>query len=557
MTGLASLKDFSREKDWEKPPRERLVTMPPTLPELTLGYWVIAWIEDNLRQPNGPRRGKRVQLLPSQAEYLLHLYAVDEEGHWIYNRAARRRAKGTGKSPFAAMQSLAELLGPTKFLDFDPRAPGGVIGEPVAMPLVNVAATSEDQTANTIRMVRAMANKNTTLAKKYSLQPMKTFIETPDGGILKQITSSATSAEGGELTAAIADETEHWTPNVGGKDLAETLDQNLTKTGGRLQETCNAWIPGVDSVAESTFDAWVLQEEGRTRADAQRILYDARIAPPDVDLTDGEQLMEALEFVYDDAYFANLNATKNKIWSPTYPVSRSRRFFLNQPNAAEDAWITLQEWSVMADPERELVPGEDIVLFFDGSKSNDHTALIGCCMSDGHIFTAGIWEPRGEPAQIDAQAVDSGVHKMHEFYNVVAFWADVREFESYVKTSWPEKWGDEYLVPAQKTGTAASPTAWDMRSHALEFARAAETCKTEIEDGKFTHDGNWTTSRHMGNARAVESKGHVTVKKESPKSPNKIDAAVCVIGARMLYRIVKASPEWEKYANRGDFVFFT
>ena len=553
---IESLKNFSREKDWEKPPRERLVTMPPCLPELTLGYSAIMWIEDNLIQPNGPRRGKRVQLLPSQAEYLLHLYAVDEDLNWIYNRAVRRRAKGTGKSPFAAMQALLELLGPVKPYDLDPWAPGGVVGEPVAMPLVNVAATSEDQTANTIRMVRAMANKNTKLASKYNLQPMKTFIETADGGILKQITSSATSAEGGELTAGIADETEHWTPSAGGPDLAETLDQNLTKTGGRLQETCNAWIPGVDSVAESTFDAWVLQEEGRTREDAQRILYDARIAPPDLDLTDGGQLLEALDFVYDDAWFANLNAIKNKIWSPTYPVSRSRRFFLNQPNAAEDAWITLQEWSVMADPERQLVPGEDIVLFFDGSKSNDHTALVGCCMSDGHIFTAGVWEPQGDPKLINTAAVDSAVHKMHEFYNVVAFWADVREFESFVKDSWPMEFGDKYLIDAQKSGTAASPVAWDMRSHALDFARAAEMCKTEIQDGKFTHDGNWTTSRHMGNCRAMESKGHITVKKESPKSPNKIDAAVCVIGARMVYRQVLQSDEWEKYSRRSDFVFY-
>lgn len=549
---------FDRHRDWEKPPRERLVTLPPDLPKLTLGYQVVKWIEDNLIQPNGPRAKRRVHLLPSQVEYLLHFYAVDENLEWIYNRAVRRRSKGTGKSPFAAMCALAELLGPVKPIALDPRAPGGVIGTNVSMPLVNVAATSEDQTANTIRMVRAMANQSTKLARDYELVPKKTFIETPDGGVLKQITSSATSAEGGELTAAIADETEHWTSSNGGPDLAETLDQNLTKTGGRLQETCNAWIPGVESVAESTFESWCLQEEGRLAHDhAQRILYDARIAPPGVDLTNEAELMAALEFVYDDAWFANLNATKNKIWSPTYPVSRSRRFFLNQPNAAENSWITLQDWSVMADPERKLVPGEDIVLFFDGSKSNDHTALVGCCMSDGHVFTAGVWEPTGEPKMIDFNAVDSTVERMFEFYNPVAFFSDVREWESYAKSLWPERYEDRLILDAQKGGAAASPVAWDMRSHALEFARAAEQCRTEIEDGKFTHDGNWTTSRHMGNCRENEFRGHISVKKESPRSPNKIDAAVCVIGARMVYHLVKKSPEWETYSQRGDFVFYS
>lgn len=554
---MIDLSNFDRHKDWEKPPRERLVTMPPDLPALTLGYGVVRWIEDNLRQPNGPRARKRVQLLPSQVEYLLHFYAVDDNLNWIYNRSVRRRAKGTGKSPFAAMCALAELLGPVKPFDLDPRVPGGVIGVPASMPLVNVAATSEDQTANTIRMVRAMANKNTDLSRRYALQPMKTFIETPDGGELKQITSSATSAEGGELTAAIADETEHWLPGGGGPDLAETLDQNLTKTGGRLQETCNAWIPGIESVAESTFEAWCLQEEGKlVHEHSQKILYDARIAPPGIDLSSEEELLSALEFVYDDAWFANLNSIKNKIWSPTYPVSRSRRFFLNQPNAAEDAWVTLQDWSVMADPDRELVPGEEIVLFFDGSKSKDHTALVGCCMSDGHVFTAGVWEPKGEPAIIDFDAVDSTVEKITEFYRVVAFFSDVREWESYAKTTWPQRYSDDLLIHAQKHGNAASPIAWDMRSHALDFARAAEQVHTEIKDGKFTHDGNWTTSRHIGNCRENEFRGHVSVKKESPNSPNKIDAAVCVIGARMVYHLVKKSPEWEEYKQQGDFVFY-
>jgi terminase len=55
----------------------------------------------------------------------------------------------------------------------------------------------------------------------------------------------------------------------------------------------------------------------------------------------------------------------------------------------------------------------------------------------------------------------------------------------------------------------------------------------------------------------VERRGHVTVRKESPKSPNKIDAAVCVIGARMVYRALLASPEWERLQNRGkDWVVF-
>lgn len=525
------------------PPRERLVTLPQVVPELTLGWEAVQWIGDCLVQPNGPRAGQNVTLVESQVRFLLHFYAVDDGGRWLYNRAVRRLAKGSGKSPFAAMIALFELLGPARLERFDPDAPGGVVGMPVSMPLVQVAATSEQQTANTMRMIRAMSHRRTKLAKRYGLEPGKTYIETPDGGKLQQITSSASAAEGAELTFAVADETEHWTPGRGGPDLAETLDQNLAKTGSRLMETCNAWVPGIGSTAETSFNAWAKQQEGLTRG-RQQVLYDARMAPPDTDLSDEDSLTSALKFVYEGLPWVDIEPIKERIWSPAYPVSRSRRFFLNQPNAEEDAWITLQEWSALADPDRHVLEGEEIVLFFDGSKSRDATALIGCRMSDGHVFTLGVWQPVAG-RNVDVDAVDSAVIRAFEQFKVVAFFADVREWESYTKMTWPDRFKDRLILWAVPHGKEPQPIAWDMRSHSYEFAEAAEMCLDEIQSHEFTHDGNWDVSRHIGNARRREYKGRISIRKESPDSPNKIDAAVCVIGARMVRRLVLASKEWE------------
>jgi hypothetical protein len=539
------------------PPRERIVTLPEGVPELTLGWGCIAWITDNLVQPNGPNAGLPFHLTRSQVRFLLWFYALDENGRWLYYRAVRRLAKGSGKSPFAAVVSLLELLGPVRLMSFDDTQPGGVVGMRVAMPLVQVAATSEDQTQNTMRMVRAMSHRGTALAKRYKLEVGKTYVETPDGGKLQQITSSATAAEGSELTFAVADETEHWTPSKGGPDLAETIDQNLTKTNSRMMETSNAWIPGVGSVAEMTFDAWCLEQEGETIGNTS-ILYDSRMAPPNTSLTDepgdGEiSITEALEFVYDDCWWVDIEPIKQKIWSPTYPVSRSRRFFLNQPNATEDAWVTLQEWSVLADTSKVVEDGEEIVLFFDGSKSRDATALVGCRMSDGHVFTLGVWQPKpGEP--VDTGRVDSAVIRAFAKYTVVAFFADVREWESFTKVSWPDMFKDQLVIWAIPHGKEPQAIAWDMRSHSYLFAEAAEMCLAEIQDGAFTHDGDWDTSRHIGNCRRAEFRGRGTVRKESKDSPNKIDAAVCVIGARMVRRLVLASPEWERHSARNVWV---
>ena len=467
----------------------------------------------------------------------------------------------THNSPFAAATCLFELLGPCRFDHFDMHAPFGVVAKPMSMPLVQIVATSESQTANTIRMVRAFCQKKGPLARKYDLEVAKTFIETPGGGKLQQMTSSAQSMEGGEVSFVVGDELEHWLPAQGGPAMLETIQQNAAKMGGRFMGTCNAWVPGEQSSAEAVFEAWCDQEDGLTRGKTKS-LYDARVAPPNTVLTDEPAegqvgLTEALQYVYEDCPWVNLEAIKEQIWSPEYPESRSIRFFLNRPNAAEASWITLEEWTQLRKPDRKVEPGERIVMFFDGSKSNDHTALVGCCMEDGHIFKIGHWKPEKPLGVVNVASVDAAVRKAFETYEVVAFWADVREWESFVRTSWPEDLGENLICHAVRGGMSASPIAWDMRSHSYQFAEAAEIAFAEIQQKTFTHDGDSAMGEHVSNCRVSEFRGRWSVKKESPKSSKKIDLAVCMIGARMLYRHVKDSKEWaDMNQPRGGWGIF-
>lgn len=250
---------------------------------LTLGWEAAKWAMTRLHQPNGPNAGEPWRFTRSQMDFLLHWYAVTEDGEWVYRHGVRRLAKGSGKSPFAAALALIELLAPVRLRGFDDDQPGGCVGKPVAMPLVQVAATAESQTANTMRMIRAFTPKKSRVVDEYNLDIGKTVFYTPDGGQLMTITSSATAAEGAESTFVVADETEHWTSSTGGIELAQVLDRNLRKSGSRMMETSNAWEPGADSVAESTWNAYVAQVEGRAKGDSL-ILYDARMAPPDTDL---------------------------------------------------------------------------------------------------------------------------------------------------------------------------------------------------------------------------------------------------------------------------------
>lgn len=535
-------------------PADRLVTLPDGIPPLTLGWGVAQWATTYLKQPNGANARQAFRPVDSQLRFWLWWYAVHEDGSWLFHRAVRRLAKGSGKSPFAAVQGLAEFCGPVRLLDFDPRAPGGCVGKPVDMPLVQVVATAEGQTENTMRMIRAFAPKGSRIAAEYHLDPGKEKYFKPPEGTLERRTSSFETAEGAEASFVIADETEHWRPGNHGPDLMSTLADNLAKSGSRLLETCNAWVPGHESVAESSWDAWVVQEEGRTRGDSQ-ILYDARIAPPETDMADEGSLAAALDFVYGDCWWADRRAIMGRIWDPASKPADSRRKYLNRPSVAEDAWMDPARWELLADASVQPEDGEPIAMFFDGSKSRDATGLVGCGIFTGHVFVLGCYEPdtsHDGDDEVPPAEVDGWVAAAFGKYSVAGFFGDVKEWESFVKVSWAEEYADRLLIKAVPGGKEPQPIAWDMRSHSYDFGLACELTEREILEQAFTHDGDSRLHRHVANARRRPNRwGSVSIGKESASSPNKIDLAVCMVGARMVRRLVLASKEWQREMRRA------
>lgn len=546
-------------------PSSRLSTLPPGEPDLTLGWEAILWAESVLIQPNGPRAGQKLQLTPDQMRFLLWWYALDDDGQWIFQHGVRRLAKGSGKSPFAAVLALIEFCAPVRLRRKDYRLPGGCAGRPVHMPLVQIAATAESQTANTMRMVRAFAPKGSPIVLEYGLDPGKTrYYKLPEG-TLEVITSSVTASEGAESSFIVADETEHWKPSNAGPELQATLEDNLAKSGSRMLETSNAWVPGIESVAEITWDAWVAQEEGKLRDESGLILYDARLAPPDTDLSDYDSLVDALRWIYGDCEWKrgpdgqiDVAPIVKRIWSPRAKPSESKRKYLNWPTVHEDAWVDPADWAALAGP-REVSATEEVVLFFDGSKSRDATAIVGCCVADGYVFVPTtvtgrptIWEP--DPSHdtediVPVEEVDLAVDHIFATRNVVGFFGDVQEWESFVKVEWPKRHRSNLRVLAVPGGKDPQPIAWDMRSNVHDFTRAAELVDAEVVDGMFAHDDNPILARHIANMRRRPNRYGVSVGKESPSSARKIDAGICVIGARMVRQRLMAAPAKKKHSG--------
>jgi hypothetical protein len=241
-----------------------------------------------------------------------------------------------------------------------------------------------------------------------------------------------------------------------------------------------------------------------------------------------------------------------RIWSPKSRPDDSQRKYMNRPTAAHDAWLSPEEWATLARPDIKVDPRDPVVLFFDGSKSRDATALVGCRVEDGHVFTLGVWEPdiRDPESTVDVADVDRVVELTFKNHQVVAFFSDVREWESFALTEWPRRYGERLDFWAAPSGRPPQVIAWDMRGHSYEFAKATEATHAEVvesfeavkagRDPMFTHDGHPATGRHMSNARRRPYRDAVAIGKETPDSSKKIDAAVCVVGARMVRRLALA-----------------
>jgi len=517
----------------------------------TLGWIVLDWIADNLIVPDGASDGEPLTFTREQAEFVLRLYEVDRrfEGPAIHGRAMRNarlirravlsRPKGWGKSPLVAALCLVEALGDVVMDGWD--ANGRPVGRPWASlgfkPKVQIVAVSEDQTANTWEPCLDMARRGP-VADNYDIDPMETFIAVPRG-IIEPVTSSGTSREGFRPVFSALDQTESWTPSNGGTKLASTIRRNLGKVNGCSVETPNAFEPGMNSVAEKSFAAYGLQQEGRTRLD-KGLLFDHREAPAETDPADEDSLRAGLAYAYGDSAdvhggWVNLDRLVAEYWDPDTDPQEARRYYLNQITHASDAFLSQPEWAGCADASKVVADRDVVTLGFDGSRGRakgkpDATALIGCRVEDGHLFEIGVWEAPDGPGQEKwtppLPEIEAAVADAFRRYKVVGFYADPsRDWRSHIN-AWEAKYGGKVKVKV----TAAHPFEWWMTGGRSGLnQRAIEDFEGAVRNGDLTHDGSFKLTQHMLNARRRIRHAKLALGKEHDYSPAKVDAAVAAV----------------------------
>lgn len=132
------------------------------LPERTLGWQIIDWIEGTATRPamlladEVDEDGNRMpfKLTREQKRFLLWWYAIDARGRFVYRDGVLQRIKGWGKDPIVAVIATVEFVGPCRFggwiTDPDEAADLGLeVGDPRGVDhpraWIQIAAVSKDQ----------------------------------------------------------------------------------------------------------------------------------------------------------------------------------------------------------------------------------------------------------------------------------------------------------------------------------------------------------------------------------------------------------------------------
>jgi hypothetical protein len=571
--------EFAEIIDWYRDLLER--TFPPTdlawepvrigptwqyengwvLPEFTLGWRILAWCGVWLRD----KHGRPWQFTPEQTRFVLWYFAIDpDSGDFLYHSAVLQRLKGWGKDPLAACLAVSGLFADVTFDHWDGDVPVGR-DEPSAW--VQIVAVSQEQTQNTMKLFPSLISAEA--RKRYGVQVGKLNVwGLGDTRQIQAVTSSPLAIEGPRPTQVIRNETQNWLAANGGHDMAGAIEGNAAKSEGgsaRMLDICNAYRPGRDSVAERVRDAWESTQGDKPQAREFGLLYDSLEAPPEAPLTP-DAAGGVVEAIRGDATWLSTKRIVASILNGANSASESRRKWYNQITAAEDARFDPNKIKACAVDDR-LQAGDEIVLFGDGSKSDDATGLVACRVSDGLCQVLHVQQPvKGRI--VDRDKLDSAVVDAMDDYDVIAFWFDPShakddEAEGDERFWWPlcDEWmgryGHRLKFWAVRTGDGKHAVAWDMTlsSRQALFVPAVEQLDADIETGAFRFTRSGWLQRHLTNAKRHPGRYGVSMRKEHRESAKKIDLAVCAAGARMLRRIVTLDRTKKKpRTNKAVFI---
>lgn len=494
---------------------------------------VPSWMESHCVIPDGDFRGDPFLLGDEQLVFVACHYTVKDSAKrgekaeaFVYRRSQLVRAQKWGKSPLIAAFVCVEAVGPVLFDGFASDGDvylcsdhgcgcgwsyayekGEPMGRPWATPLIQITATSEDQTDNTYGALRPMIE----YGPLADLIPHtgEEFIRLPGGGRIDVVTSKANSRLGQRVTFAPQDETGLWVKSNGGHKLATTQRRGLAGMGGRAIETTNAWNPAEDSVAQRTFEAV-----------AKDINKDFRLPPANLSFGDKRERRKIFQFNYAGAPWVSIEAVEAEAAElMVKDRAEAERFFGNRIVTADGSWVTEADWASKTAHSVVVAPRTKVVLGFDGSDNNDSTG-IRLETLDFYQFTPTYlsgndsrptqWHPAEWGGRVPRLEVAAAIDHIMNEYDVIRAYCDPMFWESEID-SWAGKYGDRKFIK------------WHT-NRISQMHASLERFRTDInnEDSPFRHDSDETVALHVRNAviRARPGEKYIVGK---PSEHQKID----------------------------------
>jgi hypothetical protein len=230
------------------------------------------------------------------------------------------------------------------------------------------------------------------------------------------------------------------------------------------------------------------------------------------------------------------------ILNPRTAPSESRRKWYNQIVATEDARFDPLKLR-LCETDDELQPGDEIVMFGDGSKSDDATGLVACRVRDGLTQVLHVQQPK-KGQLVSRESTDLAVANAFADYKVIGFWFDPSHTrdenaegdERYwwpICDQWALRYGRKLKHWAVKTGPSRHAIVWDMAvaAHTGSFTGAVEQLDEDIESERVPLPPiRLAPSAHGAGAAGPEQVGRVDA--EEPPREHQEDRPCRVCGGR-------------------------
>lgn len=444
---------------------------------------VTAFAEEFLMIPQGKGAKQPVRLRPWQKEIIRGLMPA---------RGVRPRQgvismpRGNGKSGLAAVLAAYFL-----FAD-------GVEGAEVLC-----VATDARQARIVFNRVRRMIELNPRLEEQVQIFQDRIYVPATDSSLFP-LPSQEDALQGYSPTFAIVDELHY---------VKENVWEAMTLASGKREHSLVLGISTPGDNRDSVL--YRLCEYGRSSQD-RSFFFREYAAPVGADVGD-----EAAWKLANPALGDFLSPDALRLDARTAREDNFRRYRLGQWVNGASAWLPRDEWDRCADITVTVDKTTPVVLAFDGSISDDSTALTGCTVPAAgekpHIFVLNVWAKDDPAWTVDRDEVDAAVKDAFRRFNVLEMVADPYGWRTEIQR-WAKRFGSARVV--------------EFPSYVLSrMAPFTDLLTTAIKQQNVTHDGNAVLALHVANARAKSTVHGDVITKDRKGSPRKIDAAVTTVMA--------------------------